>query len=117
MHIAFWLENLKGDHVAGVGVDVRIIFFFLFFYLMHWAFVLCGSSNLGEDNIKTDILKTRWESADWIYLAHDRDQWQVLVKTVTRTWGGGRGCIKSEKFLHQQSEYLFVKELLSKLKL
>jgi len=25
MHTKFWLQNLKGDHVEGLGVDGRII--------------------------------------------------------------------------------------------
>jgi hypothetical protein len=29
-----------------------------------------------------DIKEIRWEGADWIHLAQDRDQWQVLVNMV-----------------------------------
>jgi hypothetical protein len=35
-----------------------------------------------EDNIKMDLMEIRWEGMDWIYLAHDRDHWRVLVNTV-----------------------------------
>jgi hypothetical protein len=28
------------------------------------------------------ILKWRYEGVEWIYLAQDRDRWQVLVNTV-----------------------------------
>jgi hypothetical protein len=34
-----------------------------------------------EDNIKTDIRGVGWGGMDWINLAHDRDQWWVLVNT------------------------------------
>jgi len=29
-----------------------------------------------------DLGKIGWEGAEWMYVAQDRDQWQVLVKTV-----------------------------------
>jgi hypothetical protein len=35
-----------------------------------------------EDNIKTDLKGTVWESVEWIKLAQNRDQWWALVKTV-----------------------------------
>jgi hypothetical protein len=35
-----------------------------------------------EDNIRIDLKGTGWEDVDWIRLAQDRNQWQVLVKTV-----------------------------------
>jgi hypothetical protein len=35
-----------------------------------------------EDSDRTDVRKTGWEDVDWIHLAQDRDQWQVLVNTV-----------------------------------
>jgi hypothetical protein len=31
-----------------------------------------------EDNIRTDFREIGWEVVDWILLAQDRDQWQVL---------------------------------------
>jgi hypothetical protein len=34
------------------------------------------------DNIKMDLRELGWEGWDWIDLAHDRDQWRVLVNTV-----------------------------------
>jgi hypothetical protein len=36
-----------------------------------------------EDNIKTEIISTGCKGRDWIQVAQDRDQWRVLVKTVT----------------------------------
>jgi hypothetical protein len=54
----FWLENLKGrDHLEDLHVDGRKIF-------------------------KSDLRETGWEDVDLIYLAQDRDQWQMLVNTV-----------------------------------
>jgi hypothetical protein len=35
-----------------------------------------------EDNIKMDLREIGWGSMDWIYLAHDRDQWKAVVNTV-----------------------------------
>jgi hypothetical protein len=35
-----------------------------------------------EDNIKSDVREVRWGGVDWIYLAHDRYQWQALVNSV-----------------------------------
>jgi hypothetical protein len=35
-----------------------------------------------ENNIKMDIRQVRWEGADWIDLAEDRDRWRALVYTV-----------------------------------
>jgi hypothetical protein len=35
-----------------------------------------------EDNIKMDLREVGWGSADWIYLAQDRDGWQAVVYTV-----------------------------------
>jgi hypothetical protein len=34
-----------------------------------------------EDDIQTNISKMGWSDMDWIDLAQDRDQWQVLVIT------------------------------------
>jgi hypothetical protein len=34
------------------------------------------------DNIKMDLREIGWDGMDWIDLAHDRDQWRVLVNTV-----------------------------------
>jgi hypothetical protein len=51
----FWLENLKGrDHSEDLGVDGKIM----------------TEGILG------------WESMGWIYLAHERDQWCAILKTV-----------------------------------
>jgi hypothetical protein len=36
-----------------------------------------------EDNITMDFKVLEWEGIDWIHLAQDRDQWQVLVTTVS----------------------------------
>jgi hypothetical protein len=29
-----------------------------------------------------DLWEMWWEGVDWIYLAHDRDHWRAVVKTV-----------------------------------
>jgi hypothetical protein len=31
------------------------------------------------DNIKMDLREIGWDGMDWIDLAHDRDQWRVLL--------------------------------------
>jgi hypothetical protein len=31
------------------------------------------------DNIKMDLREIRLDGMDWIYLAHDRDQWKALL--------------------------------------
>jgi hypothetical protein len=33
------------------------------------------------DYIKTDLTEIRWDSMDWINLAHNRDQWQAVMNT------------------------------------
>jgi hypothetical protein len=35
-----------------------------------------------EDNTRMGIRERGWEVVDWIHLAHDRNQWQVVVNTV-----------------------------------
>jgi hypothetical protein len=35
-----------------------------------------------EDNINTD-LKARWYDVEWVHLVQDREQWRVLMWTVT----------------------------------
>jgi hypothetical protein len=35
-----------------------------------------------EDNIRMDHQGIVWKGVDWIHLAQDTDQWQVLVNTV-----------------------------------
>jgi hypothetical protein len=34
------------------------------------------------DNIKMDLREIGWDGVDWIDLAHDRNLWRALVKTV-----------------------------------
>jgi hypothetical protein len=34
-----------------------------------------------KDNIKMDLSEIVLEGMDWIYLAQDRDQWQVIMNT------------------------------------
>jgi hypothetical protein len=34
------------------------------------------------DNNKIDLREIGWGGMDWTDLAHDRDQWRALVKTV-----------------------------------
>jgi hypothetical protein len=33
------------------------------------------------DNIKIDLRAIGWDGVDWIDLAHDRDEWNALLKT------------------------------------
>jgi hypothetical protein len=33
-------------------------------------------------NIRIGLREIRWEDVDWMHLAHDRDQWRILVNTV-----------------------------------
>jgi hypothetical protein len=40
-----------------------------------------------EDNIKMDLKEIALEGVEWIHLAQDRDQWQVLVKAAMNLWG------------------------------
>jgi hypothetical protein len=35
-----------------------------------------------EDNSKVDLKVIVWEGMDWVHLAHDWDQWWVLVNVV-----------------------------------
>jgi hypothetical protein len=35
-----------------------------------------------EDNIKIDVGEIDYGCKDWIYLAHDRDWWRLLVNVV-----------------------------------
>jgi hypothetical protein len=39
------------------------------------------------DNIKMDLREIGWDGGDWIDLAQDRNQWRVLVNTVTKLRG------------------------------
>jgi hypothetical protein len=34
------------------------------------------------NNIKMDLREIGWGGMDWIYLAHDMDQWRAVVNTV-----------------------------------
>jgi hypothetical protein len=40
----------------------------------------------GGDNIRMDLMETGLEGADWMHLAHDRDQWRDLVNIVRNIW-------------------------------
>jgi len=35
-----------------------------------------------RDNIKLDLKEIVCEDVDWICLAQDRDQWQILLNTI-----------------------------------
>jgi hypothetical protein len=35
-----------------------------------------------EDNIRMELMETRWGDADWIQLAEDRNWWRADVDTV-----------------------------------
>jgi hypothetical protein len=37
-----------------------------------------------EDNVKMDLREIAWNFADWIHLAHDRNQWRAIVNTVMK---------------------------------
>jgi hypothetical protein len=39
-----------------------------------------------EKNIKKDLREVDCEVTDWIYLVHDRVQWQVLVNSAANLW-------------------------------
>jgi hypothetical protein len=39
-----------------------------------------------EDGLKMDLRETGLEGVEWIHLAQDKDQWQVLVNTVMNLW-------------------------------
>jgi hypothetical protein len=49
-----------------------------------------GKSPLGrpilkqEGNFKMDLMTIGWGGIDWIYLAHDRDQWRALLNTIMK---------------------------------
>jgi hypothetical protein len=58
VHTKFWEENLKEKRPLGRPVP-------------RWA-----------GNIKMYLEEIGWEDIDWIYVANDRDQWCVLVKTA-----------------------------------
>jgi hypothetical protein len=37
-----------------------------------------------EDNIKTDIKEIKWRDINWIHLAHDSNQLQILENTIMK---------------------------------
>jgi hypothetical protein len=39
-----------------------------------------------EDKMDMVLREIRWEGVDWIHLAHDRDQWKILVNAVMNFW-------------------------------
>jgi hypothetical protein len=43
------------------------------------------------DNIKMDVRETGWGGMDYNNLAHDRDQWRVLVNMVMNLWVPSNG--------------------------
>jgi hypothetical protein len=43
-----------------------------------------------ENNIKMDIKVIGWENMDWVYLAQDREHWQVLLYAVMNLWISSR---------------------------
>jgi hypothetical protein len=38
------------------------------------------------DSIRRNFREVGCEDVDWIHLAQDRDQWQILVNMVTNIW-------------------------------
>jgi hypothetical protein len=43
---------------------------------------LTGPRRRWEDNTGTNVGELGWQVVDWIQLAHDRDQWQAVVKML-----------------------------------
>ena len=39
-----------------------------------------------EDNTKVNLMEMDYDSANWIDLAQDRDQWRVYVKEIINLW-------------------------------
>jgi hypothetical protein len=37
-----------------------------------------------DDNIRKDLMEIEWKGVDWMFLAQDRYQWQVLVNTTSK---------------------------------
>jgi hypothetical protein len=44
--------------------------------------LLARARYIWENNIRIDLKETGRKSMDWMHLAQDRDQWQVLVNPV-----------------------------------
>jgi hypothetical protein len=59
MHIGYWIGNPEGKRPLGRPKRRR------------WV-----------DNIRMDLRERGWDGVDWIDMAHDKDQWRVLVNTV-----------------------------------
>jgi hypothetical protein len=38
------------------------------------------------DNIKMDYTEIGWDGMNWIYVAHNRNQWRTLVNAVMNLW-------------------------------
>jgi len=36
--------------------------------------------------VAENLCETGWKGADWLHLAHDKDQWQAVVNTVMNLW-------------------------------
>jgi len=47
-----------------------------------------------EDNIRMDVRKIGREGVDWIHLAQERNQWQVLMNMIMNL----RFALKAENF-------------------
>jgi hypothetical protein len=39
-------------------------------------------SRCGGEDIGMDFMEIGWEGADWMHLAHDRDQWRAVVNAI-----------------------------------
>jgi hypothetical protein len=35
-----------------------------------------------ENNIRMNLMETRWEGVDWMHLGQDREQWRAVLNTV-----------------------------------
>jgi hypothetical protein len=47
-----------------------------------------------EDNIRMDLREVVWKDVEWMHLAENRGQWQVVMNTVMNIW------------LHKSGEFL-----------
>jgi hypothetical protein len=61
-----------------------------------------GKTLFGRPKHRWQDIITGCESVDWMHLAQNKDQWQVLVNTAMKP----SGSIKDWYFLDQPSDYM-----------